>query len=150
MGSLMRSKICVLLAVLAAASISGCAKARFVEITPQGGVVAIPSNSNSWPNYYRDKAEELIKKKCPDGYEIVMEEEYVKGQVAHTHSRSKTREAPSLGIGGVQDDAEAGKNRSASFAGLSIPLGKTEEETNETTNFTDVTEYRIHFRPKPL
>ena len=59
--------------------------------------MAIPSNSNQWPTYYRDKAEKLIGEKCPDGYEVVMEEEVVTGQVTHIESRTKTKEAPSLG-----------------------------------------------------
>jgi hypothetical protein len=47
------------------------------------GVVAIPSNTNSWPNYYHNQAEELIRQNCPNGYEIVQEEECVTGQVAY-------------------------------------------------------------------
>ena len=126
----------------------GCAKARHVEVNQQGGVVAIPSNTNSWPNYYRNQAEELISQNCPDGYEIVQEEEFVTGQVARKNSRTKTERAPRLDLGRFHNDAEESDGNTTSLAGLSIPLGKTRQETNETTRYTDVTEYRIYYRPK--
>ena len=144
----MRSNIVVLLAVVAATSMVGCAKARYVEVTQQGGVVAIPSNTNRWPSYYRKHAEELIRQKCPNGYEIVQEEELVTGKVAFTNSNTKTERAPTLDLGRFHNDAEESEGNSTSLAGLSIPLGKTREETNETTNYADVTEYRIYYRPK--
>jgi hypothetical protein len=144
----MRSNIVVLLAAVAATSMVGCAKARHVEVTQQGGVVAIPSNTNSWPSYYRNQAEELIRQKCPNGYEIVQEEELVTGKVAHTNSRTKTERAPTLDLGRFHNDAEESEGSSTSLAGLSVPLGKTREETNETTDYTDMTEYRIYYRPK--
>ena len=144
----MRSSIVVLLVAVAATSLGGCAKARHVEVTQQGGVVAIPSNTNTWPNYYRNQAEELIGEKCPDGYEIVQEEEVVTGQVAHTNSRTKTERAPRLDLGRFHNDAEESEGKTTSLAGLSIPLGKTRHETRETTRFTDLKEYRIYYRPK--
>jgi hypothetical protein len=144
----MRSSLAVLLAVVAVVSVGGCAKARMVEVTQDGGVVAIPSNTNRWPNYYRNQAEELMKQKCPDGFEIVEEEEFVTGQVAHTESRTKTQEAPSLDLAALQRDTHAEEQGSASLAGLSIPLGRTDAQTDATTNYRDVTEYRIRFRPK--
>ena len=65
-------------------TLSGCASARFVSKSPDCGVVAIPCDSNRWPTYNRDKAEALIRSQCPDGYEVVHEEEAVIGSVSHT------------------------------------------------------------------
>ncbi len=69
-------------AVLLAAAASGCAGARLVQGTADGGVVAIPSNSNSWPQRYRESAEKLMAERCPNGYDIVEEKEVVVGQMA--------------------------------------------------------------------
>jgi hypothetical protein len=126
----------------------GCARPRFVEVSREGGVVAIPSNSNQWPTYYRDKAEKLIREKCPDGYEVVMEEEVVTGQVTHVESRTKTKEAPSLDLGKIAYDSQDPENNAASLAGVKIPLGRKQEDVNATTSSRDVTEYHIHYRPK--
>ncbi len=147
----MRSSVAVLVLAATSVIVGGCAKARMVEVAQDGGVVAIPANSNRWPNYYRNQAEELIREKCPDGYEIVEEEEVVVGQVARTNSQTKTKKAPKFDLGGLRKDADDREDRedgSASFAGLTIPLGRDEAETHETTNYSDVTEYRIRYRPK--
>jgi len=49
----------------------GCGQAvRFVRETPDGGVVTMPMNTNRWPTYYRNQAEQLMHQKCPDGYRI--------------------------------------------------------------------------------
>lgn len=140
-----------MLCVLWVGLIAGCAKARFVQVDQGYGVVAIPANTNSWPNYYRDQAEALIRQKCPNGYEVVHEEESVTGQVVHTDTRSEVRPPPTLGIGGV--DGESGKGKSGDhssgmFAGVAIPLGNAEEKTKQTTHVSDVTEWRIHYRAK--
>ncbi len=45
--------------------------------------MAIPNNSNQWPEYNYKHAEELMRKQCPQGYVIEREEEVVTGQVAH-------------------------------------------------------------------
>jgi hypothetical protein len=66
-------------AVLLLVSVSGCGTARMIQSTPDGGVVAIPSNNNSWPCNYRDHAEKLMAMKCPNGYDIVREEEVIVG-----------------------------------------------------------------------
>lgn len=60
-------------AILAAAC--GCAPGvHFVSQSPDGGVVAIPNNSDQWPTHYRSRAEQLMKKACPNGYVIDREE----------------------------------------------------------------------------
>lgn len=59
--------------ILAAAC--GCAPGvHFVSQSPDGGVVALPNNSDQWPTYYRNRAAQLMKKRCPDGYVIDREE----------------------------------------------------------------------------
>ena len=55
----------------------GCLSVRIVHDAPDGVVVVMPNNSDQWPTYYRNRAEYLMKKKCPDGYVIVHEEEFV-------------------------------------------------------------------------
>jgi len=68
----MRVFCALALLVLAA---SGCASSvRFVRESADGGVIAIPSNSNQWPTYYRNRAEYLMNRKCPHGYAIDREE----------------------------------------------------------------------------
>jgi hypothetical protein len=52
----------------------GCSQVRLVRDAPDGGVVAIPNNTNQWPTYYRNRAEQLMKRKCPEGYVIVSEQ----------------------------------------------------------------------------
>jgi hypothetical protein len=75
-----RSMLPVTVAVMLLAAVSGCGSARMLVSTPDGGVVAIPSNSNHWPFHYRQSAEKLMAQKCPNGYIIVREEEVVVGQ----------------------------------------------------------------------
>jgi len=55
-------------------ALCGCANARIVRETADGGVIAIPMNNNCWPMYYRNRAEKLMSQKCPDGYRIEREE----------------------------------------------------------------------------
>jgi hypothetical protein len=78
-----------MLCLLAVFALTGCGTARVVTRDFDGGVVAIPENSNSWPYYYRDKAKELIKEDCPDGqYVIAKEEEVTIGTVTTEHTPS--------------------------------------------------------------
>jgi hypothetical protein len=77
-------------AVLLLAGLSGCTTARLIESTPEGGVIAIPSNSNYWPMKYRDSAEKLMAQKCPNGYDIVYEKEVVVGQKTSTSELTDT------------------------------------------------------------
>jgi len=66
------------LAILCTLGLSGCnTSARYVTTTSTCGIVAIPSKTDAWPYYYRKQAEELIQAKCPDGYVIEREEEFV-------------------------------------------------------------------------
>ena len=125
---------------------AGCAKARHVQINGGTGTVAIPENTNTWPNYYRKQAEDLMRQKCPNGYEIVAEEEAVVGQTAHTDTRTESKGPPMLGFGGTE--SKPGKGETSSFAGITLPIGKSETKTTETTQYTAIKEWRIHYRAR--
>lgn len=73
------------LLVLAVCALAGCGTARVVSRDPDGGVVAIPENSNSWPCCYRNRALELIKEDCPHGYVIAREGEVPVGTMTSEH-----------------------------------------------------------------
>jgi hypothetical protein len=105
----------------------GCAGARIVQRNPDGGIVAIPENTNSWPYHYHRKAEELMAKHCPGGYVIEREEEFVTGQVTHTNTNTERHGVPVLSA---------------------VGLGPTYEDQATTTSATDVKEWRIWFRAK--
>lgn len=60
--------------LLGSALAGGCAQVRLVRDTPDGGVIAIPNNTNEWPTYYRNRAMQLMQRKCPEGYVIVGEQ----------------------------------------------------------------------------
>jgi hypothetical protein len=139
---------CALTVVL----LAGCASPRFVQVDGQGGIVALPENSNVWPTYHRDKAEAMISKRCRNGYVIVREEEVATGSVAHTNSQTDTREAPALLLGGANGTSEkTGKNgerHSSTFGGVAIPIGEQQRLTRQTTTVRDVTEWRIYYQSK--
>ena len=107
--------------------LSGCSSARYVSSEPNGGVVAIPHNSNSWPDYNRKHAEELMKQQCPEGYVIDREAEVVVGSTEHTNVSTE-------------------KKGDALLA--AVKLGSVEENRRETTYRTDQTEWRIWFHAK--
>src|SRR5688500_5302813 len=94
--------IVCLLGMASAAMLVGCATARHVEMRPDGGVVAIPANSNAWPYYHRDKAIALIERDAPNGYEIVHEEEAVARKVTHVTTHRKAQPAPALVLHGAE------------------------------------------------
>jgi hypothetical protein len=66
-----------LVAVLA---VCGCSQARLVQVNQDSGIVAIPTNSNSWPTYNHRAAEELMQRQFPEGYVIDQESRVVVGQ----------------------------------------------------------------------
>jgi hypothetical protein len=141
----------LLVTLIGLAAFAGCANARYVTTDTDAGVVAMPANTNCWPNYYRDHAEALIRQKCPNGYEVVCEEEAVVGQTVHTHTDTETTPSPTLNFGGVKTETNkngTSEHGSGAFAGLAVPLGKTEEKSRQTTNTQDVTEWHIHYRAK--
>jgi hypothetical protein len=142
----------VIALLVLSAALTGCNSARFVETTADGGVVAIPCNSNSWPCYHRDRAEALIRQRCPNGYDIIREEETVMGTLAHTNSQTNTREKPALVLGGANQSSGMkngqGDRDSLAFGGIAIPLGETEQKTEQTTTYRDLKEWRIHYRAR--
>lgn len=110
---------------LACASGFGCASsARLVTVEPGGGVVAIPSNSNAWPSYNRKGAEELMRQQCPGGYVIDHEQEVVVGQVQQTNVNTDRKGDPLL---------------------AALHVAPVTENTQQTTSYTDKTEWRIWF-----
>lgn len=132
--------------------VAGCAGRRLVRTDAAGGVVAIPNNSNYWPTYYRDKAEEMIRQRCPNGYEIVGEEEVVTGTVTNTSTQTNTKQAPELLLGGGSKSTDknngSGGNTSSAFGGVALPVGDTQQTTQRTMTSTNVTEWRIQYRAK--
>jgi len=110
----------VMLVVLA--GLTGCGSARLIRSSNDGsGVVAIPSNTNTWPSYYYDSAAKLMASKCPNGYEIVKEEEVAVGKTTTTNE-SVDRQSHS-----------DNQDRTTSSV---------------VTSTSDRTEYRIHYRPR--
>src|SRR5882672_790752 len=91
MSTAMRVRAALLLAPLFLAGTIGCGSARYVMQDQHGGVVAIPSNNNSWPTHYRDEAEKMMKQKCPQGYVIEREEEVVVGQTTTDKTDTDTK-----------------------------------------------------------
>jgi hypothetical protein len=119
------SLVRLLPAALLLAAVTGCGSARLIHATPDGGVVAIPSNSNTWPMKYRDEAEKLMARRCPNGYDIVDEGEVVVGK------KSTTNEAI---------DRTGPKNSGS---------GQSDQTTiSKVTTVSDQTEYRITFRSR--
>jgi hypothetical protein len=123
-------------AALLLVAVTGCGSARLIHGTPDGGVVAIPSNSNYWPMKYRDEAEKLMAKRCPNGYVVVEEGEVVVGKKAST-SEAIDRTGP-------------GKDASRQTDVTTV---------SRVTTVRDETEYRITFhardarpagRPEPV
>jgi hypothetical protein len=68
------------LAILCMLGLTGCStSARYVTSTSNCGIIAIPTNTDKWPFYYHKQAEELMLAKCPQGYVIEHEEEFIPG-----------------------------------------------------------------------
>ncbi|MCI0458916.1 MAG: hypothetical protein L0Z62_18310 [Gemmataceae bacterium] len=114
--------------VLVTLTLTGCGTPRYVARYPEGGVIAIPDNSDCWPGYYRSKAEELMKKQCPEGYVIVGEREAVTGTVT-TNRKDTDTESRDLLPTTSRFNATA-----------------TTTTTRRTTETHDQTEWRIEFR----
>ena len=64
---------------------TGCQSARYVLKEADHGVVAIPS-METWPVNHREKADMLMHRHFPTGYDIVREEEVPVGAETSTHS----------------------------------------------------------------
>lgn len=113
------------------AGLSGCASpARYVEKSVGGdsGIVAIPANTDEWPNHYRQAAIAKIVEHVGPDYEIIEEKEVVTGQAI---------------VNNQQTNTEKTANRA------NPQLGPGERQTvNNTTTTMDRTEYRIAYRKR--
>jgi hypothetical protein len=127
----------IFLSVLLAVS-AGCAGPRFMEVDTSGGVLAMPDNTNSWPCYYRDSADKMLKSRFPNGYTIVKEEEVVVGVSSQTTGQTQTERPPSMVVGG--------SSKPGGFAGVAVPLGQTRQTHEETTTYHAQTEWRMVVR----
>ena len=115
-------------ALLLAVTVSGCmSTARYVSVNQDSGIVAIPHNDNSWPTYNRNQAEELMAKKCPQGYVIEREEEVVVGQTQHVNTNT---------------------DRKGDALLAALQIAPVTEQTHQTTSVEDKTEWRIWFRAR--
>jgi hypothetical protein len=105
----------------------GCADpvARQVLRTRDAGVVAIPDNTDRYPNYNRSQALDIINDHVGRRYEIEKEEEFVLGATTTNESAVRKRN---------------GWN-------WIVPWRLSEEAaTTNTSNTRNQTEYRIHYR----
>lgn len=114
--------------VLTLAVAGGCASpAKYVEKRGDSGVIAIPANTDAWPNYNRREALALIEKHVGPNYEIVEESQFVVGQSTHNNQQVNTEQT---------------FNRE-------IPFLPAEKQTiTNTTTQHDITEWRIVYRRK--
>ena len=118
-------RVAGLLALAGAACLSGCASPHWIMRDGNGGIVAIPENSNHWPTYYRDKADEMIKQVCPKGYAVDREGEAVVGQTTTTEQKTD--------------------NNAYDVGSKKAPVTLVTHQTTETTTTHDVKEYQISF-----
>lgn len=114
--------------LLALAFAGGCASpAKYVEKRGDTGIVAIPANTDVWPNHYRTDALALIQKHVGASYEILEEREVVVGQATTNNQQVNTEQTV---------------NREIPF----LPAEK--QTTTNTTTQRDLTEWRIVYRRK--
>lgn len=115
--------------VAAVAATGGCASsAKYVDHSkPDMGVVAIPDNSDSWPNGNRRAALELIEKHVGPNYEIVEERTVPTGRTATRTPLPDTNES---------------LNPRNQASPVKRPTGMA------ATRQEEVTEYRITYRKK--
>ena len=116
--------------LLALTFAGGCAgPAKYVEKRGDAGIVAIPNNTDTWPNHYRTEALALIQKHVGANYEILEEREVVVGQATTNNQQVNTEQT-------VNRD---------------IPFLPAEKQTiTNTTTQRDLTEWRIVYRRKDV
>jgi hypothetical protein len=56
------------------------------------GVIGMPENTDRWPTYYHRRAEKMMEKHFPEGYEIIRAEEVTEGSRTLKIEGSKTAE----------------------------------------------------------
>jgi hypothetical protein len=110
------------------AALSGCASpARYVERVGETGVVAIPANTDSFPNYYRSEAVALIHKHVGPNFEIVEEREVPTGKRTF-------------------NDQQVNNEQTWNTSNPFLPANK--QNVQNTTTTQDIYEYRITYRKK--
>ena len=115
----------VLAAAVAVASSVGCANARYVQKSADEGIVAVPSNTDTWPDNNRTNALKLIEQHVGPYYDIVDEREVTTGHDTINHQDTK---------------------REATFNG-DVPFLPAEKQTTTTTTTTvPRKDYHIHYR----
>ncbi|MBX9582652.1 MAG: hypothetical protein K2X87_20280 [Gemmataceae bacterium] len=117
----------VVLLPLVVAGLAGCAGggARYVSKQGDGGVVAIPADTDAWPTHYRKKAEELIVRHVGPDFEVVGEGEVVTGQ-------------------STNHDQKVQRDKTFNTTNPFLPAEK--DTINTTTTTRDITEYHITYR----
>ena len=117
----------ILLAAVAAVGLTGCAGggARYVAKQADGGVVAIPADTDAWPTHYRKKAEELMARHVGPDFEVVSEGEVVTGQ-------------------STNHDQKVQRDKTFNTTNPFLPAEK--DTINTTTTTRDITEYHITYR----
>ncbi len=104
----------------------GCASpAHYVEQKGDSGVVAIPDNSNAWPNYNMRAAKELMAKHVGPNYEIVDQYQVKTGQTTRNDQQTNTELTPN--------------RRNPNLPG-------EHQTTTGVTTTQDTTEWRIVYR----
>ncbi len=118
-----------LAAVSAFAFVGGCAApAKYIERKSDSGIVAVPDNTDTWPNYNRRAAMELIQKHVGSNYEIVEEKLVVTG-----HTIQNNRNVNTEPIVNPRNPALVGERQTV---------------TNNTTQ-QEITQWQISYRKKP-
>jgi len=76
-----RARVAAILPIawLMAAGSAGAGPVRYVYQDGQFGVIGLPENTSRWPTHYRERAEALMARHFPQGYEIIRAEEVVEG-----------------------------------------------------------------------
>jgi hypothetical protein len=110
------------------AGLSGCASpARYVERTGDSGVIAIPANTDSFPNYNRSEAMALIQRHVGGNFEILEEREVATGKRTF-------------------NDQQVNNEQTWNMSNPLLPANKQTVQNMTTTQ--DVTEWRIAYRKK--
>jgi hypothetical protein len=110
--------------------VGGCAApAKYIERKSDSGVVAVPDNTDTWPNYNRRAAMELIQKHVGPEYEIVEEKLVVTG-----HTVQNNRNVNTEPIVNPRNPALVGQRQTVS----------------DNTTQQEITQWQISYRKKPF
>lgn len=126
-----RVSVLMLLATFAAAG--GCAApAKYIEKRADGGVVAVPDDTDCWPSYNRRAALEKIQQHVGADYVITDERRVVVGQTTMGNGQSTTT------------------NHTLNPKNPAYPAQQTQTTTGSSTAMTqDVTQWQITYQRKP-